>query len=420
VKLARRAAERLMTARVATAFGVLGALLVSGMARGAGTALDVQSARGTGMAAAVTAMIDDSSSIFYNPAGIAQGKIVDVQVGDSLVVPSFKFTDTHGQSTSTLFRLSAPFQVYESGGITDNLSIGVGVFTPFGLTVPWPQDWEGKSVVTEASLATYDFNPTIAYRVGPLRVGAGLQLVRATVDLKRKIDTPSPVSAELGADTWGEGFNVGAQLEAVAQYLLLGIAYRSAVSLDFTGRVHFDGVSPPFQSTLHDQLVKTSLTNPDVLQMGVASRPIRDLVLDLDVVWYGWSKFHAIDIKYPNDASGMLSSPEAKNWRNTVNVHLGGELTLDDAWCVRAGALYDPSPSPSNTLLPDVPDANRLNLAVGIGYSHPSGFGVDLGYQLLVLFSKTSTAPALAGSYGGDGNIVGISLEYRTPKRRAL
>ena len=389
----------------------------------AGTALDIQSARGTGMAASVTAMIDDSSAIFYNPAGIAQGRIVDAQAGDSLVMPSVKFTDTRGQSTSTLFRVSAPFQIYESGGITDHLSVGIGVFTPFGLDVPWPSEWEGKSVVTEASLATYDFNPTLAYRIGTFRVGAGLQLVRATVDLKKQIDTPSEVSAELGADTWGEGFDVGAQLEAVPRYLSLGVTYRSAVTLDFTGNVHFDNVPPPFQATLHDQLVKTSLTNPDVLQMGVASRPVQNLLLDVDVVWYGWSKFHAIDIQYPNDTSGTLSasSSEAKNWSNTVNVHLGGELTVSGAWRVRAGVVYDPSPSPSNTLLPDVPDANRLGLAVGLGYLHPSGFGVDLGYQLLVLFSKTSTVPPpLAGAYSGEGNILGISVGYRTPKKAAL
>jgi long-chain fatty acid transport protein len=405
-----------MRQAAATAVAVV---LVSRTAVAAGTALDFQSGRATGMAAAVTAMIDDSSAVFYNPAGIAQGRIIDAQMGDALVMPSVKFTDTRGRSTSTLFNVSAPFQIYETGGITDQLSIGVGVFTPFGLTVPWPAEWEGKSIATEASLATYDFNPTVAYRLGPLRIGAGVQLVRATVDLKRTIDTPSEVSAELGADTWGEGFNVGAQLEAIAQVLSLGIAYRSAVTLDFTGDVHFGGVPAPFQATLRDQLVKTSLTNPDVLQMGVALHPVQDLVLDVDLVWYGWSKFHAIDIQYPNDASGTLSVPEAKNWSNTVNVHLGGELTVDRTWRLRAGAMYDPSPSPSNTLLPDVPDANRLNLAVGAGYAHPSGFSLDLGYQLVVLFNKTSTAPQLAGSYGGLANVIGISVEYRTPRKTA-
>jgi long-chain fatty acid transport protein len=391
-------------------------------ARAAGTALDVQSARGTAMASAMTAMVDDSSAIFYNAAGIAQGKIIDVQVGDSLVVPSFKFTDSQGRSTTTSFRVTPPLQIYESGGITDSLSIGVGVFTPFGLAVPWPAGWEGESVVTEASLATYDFNPTVAYRFGPLRIGAGLQLMRATVDLKKTIRASSDVSAEFGADTWGAGFNVAAQLEAIAHYLLLGLQYRSAVKLDFTGRAHFGDVPAPFQSTFRDQLATTSLTTPDILQMGVASRPLSNLVVDVDLVWYGWSKFRSIDVDLPNDPTGALSTSEPKNWSNTVNYHVGAELGLDASWRLRAGVLYDPSPSPSSTLLPDVPDADRLNLALGAGYEHPSGFGIDLGYQLIVLFDKKATpaVPDLAGTYGGFGNILGISLTYRTPKKASL
>jgi long-subunit fatty acid transport protein len=60
-----------------TSAATLGAVctLFARDASAAGTALDVQSARGTGMASANVAFIDDSTAIFYNPAGIAQGKV---------------------------------------------------------------------------------------------------------------------------------------------------------------------------------------------------------------------------------------------------------------------------------------------------------------------------------------------------------
>jgi len=407
-----------MTIRFAAAAACALGLLLARNALGAGTALDIQSARGTGMAGAVTAMIDDSSAIFYNPAGIAQGRILDAQIGDSLIIPSFQYTSPQGTSTGSQFNVSPPFQAYEAGGLTDNLSIGVGVFTPFGLTVPWPPDWAGRSLVTKATLATYDFNPTVAFRVGPLRVGVGLQVERATVDLQRKIETGSAeVSTELGAAAWGAGYNAGAQLEAIEKYLSLGVHYRSAVKVDFTGAVHFDNVPLLFRGLLYDQLATTSLTMPDILQMGIASRPIPSLVLDADLVWNGWSKFRSIDIRFPRDASGQLGSHEAKNWNDTLNVHVGGEWSIDESWRVRAGVLYDPSPSPNSTLGPDVPDADRLNLAVGAGYRHACGVGIDLGYQFITLFDKTSTG-VFAGTYGGNVNIVGISVSYRTPHSR--
>jgi long-chain fatty acid transport protein len=385
-------------------------------ASAAGVALDVQSGRGTGMAGAVAAMIDDSSSIFYNPAGIAQGRVIDVQVGDSLIIPSFRYTSPQGVSTRNATQVVPPFQAYESGGITNDLSIGVGVFTPFGLTLAWPPQWAGKSVIVQASFATYDFNPTVAYRFGPVRVGAGLQLVRATVDLQRKIETGAgQVSTEVGAGTWGVGGNIGAQVEAVPQYLSLGVHYRSAVKFDFDGEAHFDHVPPSFQSALHDQRVTTSLITPDILQIGVASRPIKSLVLDADVTWYGWAKFRSIDLIFPNDATGSLRSSQPKNWTNTVNVRVGGEAAVDDSWRVRAGILYDPSPSPADTLTPDIPDSDRINIAVGGSYLHPSGFRMDLGYQFLLFMKRTSTFRPFPGDYSGIANVIGISVGYRTP-----
>lgn len=384
-------------------------------ARAAGISLDVQSARGTGMAGAVSAMIDDASAIYYNPAGIAQGKIVDAQIGDSLIMPSIHFTDTRGATTNSSFGVVAPFQAYESGGVTDHLSIGVGVFTPYGLTLSWPSGWEGSRFAVHSSLQTFDFNPTVAYRIGPVRVGAGVQLVRATVDLQQTIRTGAAVaSSELGAGTWGFGANVGVQVEAIPKYLSLAAHYRSAVKFDFDGEVHFGGVPLLFEDTLRDQRATTSILTPDTLQMGIASHPIDDVVVDLDVVWFGWSKLRSIDLHFPNEPT--LDRSEAKSWNDSVNVHLGGEATIAEAWRVRAGVLYDPTPSPAETLAPDLPDTDRVNFALGGGYVHRSGFRVDVGYQLVVFLTKTSTYGPLPGDYGGLANIVGLSLEYRTPR----
>ncbi len=402
---------------VTSAVAVLTLSSAAPRARAAGIALDVQSGRGTGMAGAVTAMIDDSSAIFFNPAGIAQGKTLDVQIGDTIVMPLFQYTSPTGATTSNSFLPVPPFQIYASGGITDDLSIGIGVFTPFGLTLNWPADWAGKSLITESQFATYDFNPTVAYKFGPLRIGAGLQVVRATVDLQKAIVTgQGDAMTELGAGAWGVGANGGVQFEAVKDYLMLGVQYRSAVKFDFDGNAHFSNVPVNFQSVLQDQPVTTSIVTPDTVQIGVASRPIKRLILDADVEWYGWAKFRSIDLTFPNNAS--LNSTEPKNWNNTVNVHVGGEGTINESWKVRAGVLYDPTPSPDNTLLPDVPDASRLNLAVGGSYYHRSGFHVDLGYQFLVAFKRSSTAPQFMGTYSGIVNLVGISVGYRTPVRR--
>jgi hypothetical protein len=75
----------------------------------------------------------------------------------------------------------------------------------------------------------------------------------------------------------------------------------------------------------------------------------------------------------------------------------------------------DPTPSPSSTALPDIPDATRLNIAVGGSYVHSTGFRIDAGYQFLIAFKNTSTVPTFPGDYSGFINILGISVGYRAP-----
>ena len=185
-----------------------------------------------------------------------------------------------------------------------------------------------------------------------------------------------------------------------------------APRLDFAGNAHFDNVPPALVATLHDQRVSSSLTQPDSLAFGVASRPIPALVIDVDLVWFGWKKTHAVAINFPDDQTGTLSSSMRKDWKNTVSLGVGGEAKVSQSWRVRAGVLYDPSPSPADTLTPETPDEDRLNLALGVGYRHGSGFHADLGYQLILLFKKPSTAPELPGEYGGWVHILGITVGF--------
>lgn len=397
------------------AAGAASVCLGAPRARAAGIGVDVQSARAMAMGAgAVTGMIDDSSAIYYNPAGIAQGQILDAQVGDSFIMPSSTYESPSGVSTTTPFAVVPPFYGYAAGGITRDLSVGVGMFTPYGLTIKWPAGWEGRSLITYANLASYDINPTIAYRFGPVRVGAGLQVVYSTVDLQRDIALPNGAfgTSELGGDGWGVGGNVGLQVEAVPKILSFGLHYRSAVAIDYSGNAHFGGIPATLAGTIHDQAATTRVVLPDSFAAGIAVRPTPKLVLDADVVYYGWSHLQSIDIAFPNDASGSLAIHEPKNWSSTVNFHLGGEFAFNDMWSARAGAVVDPTPSPDETTTPDLPDSTRVAFCLGGGYRHPSGFRVDLAYELVVLLSRTSTQPQLPGTYSGFANIVGLTVGY--------
>ena len=268
------------------------------------------------------------------------------------------------------------------------------------LKLAWPDGWVGRRLITTASLRTFYINPTAAVKFGPVRFGAGFQLVRATVELQRQIGFGDQEgSVDLGAATWGVGGNVGFQLEAVKQYLSFGAHYRSPVKLSFDGDAHFANVPGALQSTIHDQSVSTSVIQPGSLAMGIATHPIKDLVIDFDAVWIHWNQFKSINLHFPNDASGSLDSVQRKDWSNTVNFHLGAEGNLGEHFQLRGGVLVDPTPSPANTLTPDIPDGTRINLALGGTWRHGSGVHVDLGSTLQFCAQVSAFVPVLFLDY---------------------
>src|SRR6516162_9649342 len=168
--------------------GVMALVAVAGStARAAGIAVDLQSARGVGMAGSMIGLVDDASGMYYNPAGIVQGQGLEFIIGAAPIVPFFKATPNQGQQLSGVANLITPFHTYFTYGISDSLTVGLGIFTPYGLKVEWDADWPARTVITSADLKVIDINPTVGYRIGPVRIGAGVQIVRSTVELKKDI-----------------------------------------------------------------------------------------------------------------------------------------------------------------------------------------------------------------------------------------
>jgi long-chain fatty acid transport protein len=390
------------------------ALVAGGTARAAGIAVDLQSARGVGMASSLIGASDDAASIYFNPAGIAQGQGLEAMLGGVPIFPHFDATVPGPRDISGPSYVIPPIHAYATYGISDEWTVGIGLFTPFGLKVEWDPAWDpvGRTIVTRADLKVFDLQPTVAYKYGPLRIGLGVQIVRSTVELKKDIGPLNGqfVGADLGAGAWGWGGNVGVQYEVVPKVLQLGAQYRSQVKLDFDGNAHFSNVPPSFASTFVDQAAKTSLKLPDNFGFGVAYRPIPELLLDFDVNYFAWQYFQAIDIKFQTTPS--LNTYEAKQWHHSWNYRIGGEYTFNENLQLRAGVLYDKTPSPDYTLLPDVPDADRVNICLGGTYRW-GAFRVDLGYQFIKFFHANSTHPLFPASYSASAHVLALTLGFK-------
>jgi long-chain fatty acid transport protein len=132
------------------------------------------------------------------------------------------------------------------------------------------------------------------------------------------------------------------------------------------------------------------------------------LTIGLDANVVLWSSIDQFGIEFENPE---LSSFLPKQWKDTWNFHLGAEYGVTEAMDVRLGLAYDPSPSPEETLTPDLPDANRYKASVGLGYDF-NPIRADLGYQFAYLGDTKSTAPGIQGTYNGIGHGICLTIGY--------
>lgn len=390
-------------------------LLAAGASQAAGIAIDTQGARATGMGSTGVASMRDASSIFYNPAGLLGVKKLDIQLGDSLILANLGFTPQGTTVEQSQNLMSPPPHGYVVYKLTDQLAAGVGVFTPFGANSKWPEDFVGRQIARESQVATFDINPTVAYApLSWLRLGVGFQAVYGTLDARRQIVVPpSPPNpgatgeVALSSSSWGFGYNAGVQADLLPGLLTLGAHFRSRVLLFNEGDADFSGELPP--TFFPDQPIRVDLEMPASLGLGVAFTPMQKLLLAADVNWVQWSSLRQILFEFQTTPN--LNQPSIKNWEDRWNFHVGGEYQVTDALAVRAGFVYDPTPSPAETLAPDLPDADRIRVSLGAGYAF-SAFRVDAGYQFVSLMKNESTFTPLPGTYKGMAHVIGLTLGY--------
>ncbi|WP_164012626.1 OmpP1/FadL family transporter [Pyxidicoccus trucidator] len=387
------------------------ALLAAGTTQAAGFQINTQSARSTAMGNAAAGWLEDSSAIYSNAANILGVKRLDVTLGDTGILPTLKFTREGGATEGQKTTLSPPPHLFATYRVMDKLAVGLGIYTPFGAKSRWVDDFSGRFRARESAMAVYNINPTVAYQVHErLRLGAGLDIGRGTLELKRALDfVSSEGNVHLGGGAWGVGFNAGVQGVVVPKLLTAGVHFRSSMDLTFKGDADFQDIPDGFQTRTFDTTVQGDVTLPASVAAGIAFTPLERLTLAFDANWVDWSSFEQLAIEFPENPA--LNNPLPKRWKSTWNFHLGAEYGVTEALAVRAGFVIDPSPSPNDTLTPDLPDADRLAFTGGVGYAF-GALRADAAYQFVRLADNVSSAPGIPGTYNGQAHVFGLTLGY--------
>ena len=351
-----------------------------------------------------------------------------------------RFLGYDNQLQSIYVQPTAAYQL-----IPDRLSVGAGLTVVFGSVELNRRVDLAEQIVTNP--ATGD--PVI----GP----DGEPATFARFGIEQGTDF---ADASLQGSGTGVGGHFGARFR-VNEWLSVGARYLTSVTIDYEGDASFEQVntnitlpegnplgqdSPDdaddlaepveldpllatqFQGggTLTTQTVETQITQPAQFVAGISAQATPSLQLLFDYTWTGWTSFDRLELDFENDA---LDQEQIENYGNTSAFRFGAEYAFlgdsgfSDGLTLRGGYTYNTSAAPEETVTPLLPESDRNQFTVGLGYQFTPGFGVDLSYQYLDQndrrgrvrelpenFTEADVAATNSGLYTFSGHLLGATL----------
>lgn len=424
-----------MSIRTSRASALTAIALVTGLttqAHAAGFQLKEQSSDSLGNAfAGATAKANDPSTIFYNPAGLSRVKGLKVESNAAYIAPATNFTDNGstragspdgGDATPNALLPS----LYASYSLEPNVTVGLGINTPYGLVTEYDDGWTGQYHALKSDLMTINVQPTIAWQALPgLSVGGGINFQRASAELTSALpfSVVNPaftdgISTVEGHD-WGLGYTLGVLWEP-RDDTRVGLSYRSRIRHQLDGQATFTNVAPPFAATLVNQNASATLITPDSASLGLYHDINDQWAVMSDISWTNWSTFKTLEVI---GASGAPLTRVPENWEDSWFFSLGATWRPTPQWEVDMGIAYDQSPVPDEYRTARIPDSDRTWLALGVGYQVTDSLKLNAGYTHIfvksasindstTLLGGAAGIDTLKGSYDSQIDIVSVGLNY--------
>jgi long-chain fatty acid transport protein len=412
---------------------------LSATAHASGYAIWEQGAAATGRAGAVLASPTDPSTIFFNPAGLADIGGFQAYFGGTMVLPVGGYEAADGKAYERTLRGYFPPNLYLSYGEKDKWAAGLGLFVAFPLGIDWQKDFPGSYRIDRVDLKIPTVQPTFSMRLSKeFSFGVGFNLALGTMaELERDLPlAPYPKGhINLGASgAMGYGGTVGILFTPVSN-LRIGANYRSAMKLSFEGKAHFT-FDPSIPAAIRtglpsDQTGNLEITTPHVVGAGVAWDITPNFTIELDWQHFFWSVFEELRLKFGPPPTGGTAVPgdctpagspagvshvcSPRNWYDSSQFRLGVEYRPTPKLAVRGGYIFDMAPVPASRVDPILPDSHRHDFSVGVGYQFTSNVRFDFAY-MLVYFTRrnspevlqpTETAP---GQYYTMAHLLGLNL----------
>lgn len=436
-----------------TAF-ILSTALLSTAVQASGYHFGTQSVNAQGTANAAAAEAADASTIFYNPAGLSKLDSSQISVNANIVFPSIHYeaesaTDftgipVQGSKSGKITKTTVAPHVYGAYKASDDVTLGLGVYVPFGSATEYEKDSVLRHNINKLGLTTIAIEPVVAWKLNDRHsFGAGIIAQHTSAELRKYADwgikqktvakasgkPDAAIAAAIQADghadvkgsDWGFGYQL-AWMWDINDRARVGVNYRSKVSHTLEGTAEWaadgaavkqawDSGAMADRGYVPNEKASVKIVTPESLSVHGMYRATDKTNLFGDVTWTRHSRFNKAELVFEKEKIIVNGQSDrtviTPNWRNTYKVAFGGSYQVTEPLQLRAGIAFDKSPvRNADYRMNSLPDGNRIWFSAGMKYHIGKNHVVDAAYTHIHI---NDTSYRTAKASGNDVDSKGAS-----------
>ena len=369
-------------------------------------------------AAGYAARAQDASTVFTNPAGMSRLDKSQVLGGLQALYGNVEFspnsaTTVSGSDGGVAIGWMPGGSAFVVQKLNQDLSIGFGVLSYFGLSQSFDDNWVGRYYVQNSTLIGLTLTPAVSYRVNNwLYLGAGLNLMYGILDDQVAINNigESRPDGQLKYDDrrMGYGANLGILVEPKPG-TRFGLTYLSEVKLDFSAVPEFSRLGPALQRVLVNQGLTTNdldlkMNVPQMVMFSAYHEINQRWAVMGNVGWQDWSRFGKVDVGI--NSSNPTSLTVDNDYNDTWHMALGVQYrpAVESPWTFSGGVSYDSSAVDDENRSVTVPMGEVWGFALGAQYAIKPNLTLGAAYEFAWLgdMPVDQQRGPLAGRVAGD------------------
>lgn len=394
------------------------AILVGEVAQAGGFSLRERSAHAQGASfAGSTAAASDVTYALFNPAALSMVDHAEMGGGLSLILPDITAeAEINGDRDKPGVAGIVPSTAF-GYRLNETYVVGLGVYSPFGLTTEYDEDFVGAADGIRSELISIAVAPMLAIKIADdFHIGGSVAVIYNDPQLTSaggvNPNTGEVLEVKLNATEVEFGASFGFLFD-VTEDTRIGVAYHSGYDITTGGTLSaFDAMANPI-----DLRGDASISLPMSISFGFRHQMTEDFAVMGEFEWANWSEFDEIRVDVPALGAGR-NIGEVTNYKDSYFLALGGEYTWSEDVTVRAGLAYDDTPTQRNGRSIRIPDSDRIWASAGLSYRPMDGFELNLAYSAIFFLDPDVTlinGPPAGTSVDYDGmtHIFSLGATYR-------